>query len=84
MSIEEKINFYKENLDCFEETMDKYKYLLDQGKKSKPFPEDLPNEINLSKGLITVDEQSPSGNLASCIFEGYSHKNLFPKILVFE
>ena len=44
MSIEEKINFYKENLDCFEETMDKYKYLLDQGKKSKPFPEEYRKE----------------------------------------
>ena len=31
MSIKEKIIFYKENLDCFEETIDKYKYLLDQG-----------------------------------------------------
>jgi len=40
MSIEEKINFYKQNLDCIEETIDKYKYLLDQGKKSKPFPEE--------------------------------------------
>ena len=28
MSIEEKINFYRENLDLFDETMDKYKYLL--------------------------------------------------------
>ena len=41
MNIEEKINFYKENLDCFEETIEKYKYLLDQGKKSSPFPEDF-------------------------------------------
>ena len=40
MSIEEKINYYKQNLDCIEETIDKYKYLLDQGKKSKPFPEE--------------------------------------------
>ena len=39
MSIKEKINFYKQHLDCFDDTMDKYKYLLDQGKKSKPFPE---------------------------------------------
>ena len=39
MSIEDKINFYKENLSCFEETMDKYKYLLDQGKNARPFPE---------------------------------------------
>ena len=40
MIIEEKINFYKNNLDFFEETLDKYRYLLDQGKKSKPFPEE--------------------------------------------
>ena len=44
MSIKEKIIFYKENLDCFEETIDKYKYLLDQGKKSKPFPEEYRKE----------------------------------------
>ena len=41
MTIEEKINFYKENLDCFEETIEKYKYLLDQGKKSSHFPEEF-------------------------------------------
>ena len=40
MNIEEKIKFYKENLGCFEETMDKYKYLLDQGKKAELFPEE--------------------------------------------
>ena len=40
MSIKEKTYFYKKHLDCFEDTMDKYKYLLDQGKKSKPFPEE--------------------------------------------
>ena len=40
MSIKEKISFYKEHLDCFEDKMDKYKYLLDQGQKSKPFPEE--------------------------------------------
>ena len=27
-------------IDFFEETLDKYRYLLDQGKKSKPFPEE--------------------------------------------
>ena len=39
MRIKEKIYFYRDSLDWFEETMDKYKFLLDQGKKSKPFPE---------------------------------------------
>jgi len=40
MTIEEKITYYKESLDGFEDTMDKYKFLLDQGKKAKPFPEE--------------------------------------------
>ena len=40
MTIEEKINFYRDSLDFFEDTMDKYKFLLDQGKKSKSFPEE--------------------------------------------
>ena len=38
--IESKINFYKEHLDCFDDTMDKYKYLLDKVRASKPFPEE--------------------------------------------
>ena len=40
MTIEEKITYYKESLDCFEDAMDKYKFLLDQGKKAKIFPEE--------------------------------------------
>ena len=40
MTIEEKIKFYKDSLDYFEETMDKYKFLLDQGSKAKLFPEE--------------------------------------------
>ena len=44
MTIKNKIIFYKNALDCFEETMDKYKYLLDQGKKSQPFPEEYRKE----------------------------------------
>ena len=41
MTIEEKIKFYKESLECFEETMEKYKFLLDQGKNSPVFPEEF-------------------------------------------
>ena len=44
MTIEEKIYFYKNNLDCFEEVMDKYKFLLDQGKKALNFPEEFRQE----------------------------------------
>ena len=41
MNIKEKIKFYKENLDCFDDTMEKYKFLLDQGKKAYPFPDEF-------------------------------------------
>ena len=44
MNIEEKINYYKESLECFDDTMEKYKFLLDQGKKAKPFPEEFRQE----------------------------------------
>ena len=44
MTIEEKIHFYKNNLDCFEEVMDKYRFLLDQGKKAEIFPEEYRQE----------------------------------------
>ena len=41
MSIEEKINFYKKNLNVFDDDMEKYKFLLDQGKKAKTFTEEF-------------------------------------------
>ena len=50
MSIEEKINFYKNSLDFFEEKLEKYKFLLEQGKKSKPFPEEFRKENFKVKG----------------------------------
>ena len=41
MKIQERITFYKESLECFDETMEKYKFLLDQGKNSPVFPEEF-------------------------------------------
>ena len=49
--------------------------------RAKPFPKDLSKELASIKNIIVVDEQSPSGNLSSCIFEGFSKQNLFPKII---
>jgi len=40
-SILEKINFFRENLELFDDDMDKYKYLLDQAKNAKTFPEEF-------------------------------------------
>ena len=39
-SIEEKINYYKDSLEIFDDDMEKYKFLLDQAKNSKKFPEE--------------------------------------------
>ena len=44
MTIEEKIRFYKESLDLFDDGMEKYKFLIDQAKKAKDFPEEYRNE----------------------------------------
>ena len=43
-SIEEKINYYKESLDFFDDGMEKYKFLIDQAKNAKNFPEEFRNE----------------------------------------
>ena len=40
-SIKNKIKYYKDGLDCFSDNMEKYKFLLDQAKKSKLFPEEF-------------------------------------------
>ena len=41
----------------------------------------IPKKISSCKGLVVVDEQSTSGNLSSCVFEGFSEQNFFPKII---
>ena len=43
-TIEEKINYYKESLDLFDDGMDKYKFFIDQAKNAKDFPEEYRNE----------------------------------------
>ncbi len=43
-TIEEKINYYKESLDLFDDGMDKYKFLIDQAKNAKHFPEEYRND----------------------------------------
>ena len=44
MTINEKINYYKESLDLFDDGMDKYKFLIDQAKNAKKFPEEYRND----------------------------------------
>ena len=57
-NIEKKIKFFKENLDLFDDDMDKYKYLLDQAKNAKPFPEEFRLDSfknSLHKAIKTLD-----------------------------
>ena len=41
MSITNKIEYYKESLETFDDTLEKYRFLLDQGKKALPFHEEF-------------------------------------------
>ena len=43
-SIEEKIKYYKDCLDLFDDGMEKYKFLIDQAKNAKDFPEEYRND----------------------------------------
>ena len=43
-TIEEKINYYKESLEVFDDEIEKYKFLLDQAKNAKSFPEEYRKE----------------------------------------
>ncbi len=43
-SIKEKIEYYSDSLDTFDDGMDKYKFLIDQAKNAKSFPDEYRNE----------------------------------------
>ena len=47
MSITNKIEYYKESLETFDDTLEKYRFLLDQGKKALPFPEEFRQDLSL-------------------------------------
>ena len=49
--------------------------------RSKPFPEKLIKKLKKVKKILVVDEQTPSGNLGSCVYESLSSKKIFPKII---
>ena len=49
--------------------------------RSKPFPKKLAEELKNYQKILVVDEQTPNGNLSSCVYEGLAENNLFPKIV---
>ncbi len=75
IKIEEKINFYKNSLDSFEETMDKYKFLLDQGKKAILFPEEYRKESFKVEGCQAQVWLVPE--FKDCILNFYSDSDAF-------
>ncbi|PPR51653.1 MAG: Cysteine desulfuration protein SufE [Alphaproteobacteria bacterium MarineAlpha5_Bin10] len=72
MDIEEKILNYKKELDFFDEPIDKYKYLLDQGRKSRDFPEKYKQEVFLVKGCQAQVWLVPNYNKGTISFLGDS------------
>jgi transketolase len=48
--------------------------------RAKPFPEALLAQLTSAKGIVAVDEQTPSGALGSAMFEALSAKGSFPRI----
>tara|TARA_B100001029_G_C14936215_1_gene380552 strand:- start:153 stop:569 length:417 start_codon:yes stop_codon:yes gene_type:complete len=75
MNIEEKILLYKEELDYFEDKMDKYKYLLEQGKKADKFPEEYRKEAFLVSGCQAQVWLVPS--FKNGILDFYSDSDAF-------
>ena len=70
-TIEEKINYYKESLDLFDDGMDKYKFLIDQAKNAKDFPEEFRNDmikvnLLLKKSKLVICGQSTFAIDSSC------------------
>jgi transketolase len=49
--------------------------------QSKPFPSDLVEILRDYRGIIAVDEQTPSGSLGSAVFEACSENNFWPVIM---
>ncbi len=50
--------------------------------RSKPFPKSLSKKLKNVRKILVVDEQSPGGNLGSCVFENLSENKIFPKIII--
>ena len=53
MSIEERINDIKEDLDIFDDELEKYEYIIDLGKKLEEFDEKQQVPLNLVHGCTS-------------------------------
>ena len=66
------MNIYKKNTN---------KYVLINLFRAKPFPDKVVNIVKKINRFMIVDEQTPSGGLSSCVFEGFSKNKFYPKII---
>lgn len=57
------------------------KFFLIDLIRSKPFPQDLALFLAQTKGVVAVDEQSPSGSLAAAVFEATSCSGNFLRVV---
>ncbi len=53
MSIKDKVQEFKEDLDFFEDELQKYEFIIDLGKKLEPFDEAQQTEKNLVQGCTS-------------------------------
>ena len=53
MSVMEKVNYYKEDLDMFETPNEKFEYIFDLGKKHTTLPEDEKNDATFIEGCAS-------------------------------
>lgn len=53
MSIMEKVNYYKEDLDMFELPNEKFEYIFDLGKKHTRLPEEEKNDATFIEGCAS-------------------------------
>ena len=53
MSIEKRVEDFKEDLDFFEDELQKYEYIIDLGKKLEVFPEDNKTPANIVHGCTS-------------------------------
>ncbi|WP_230973292.1 SufE family protein [Sulfurimonas hydrogeniphila] len=61
MSVRDKVNYYKEDLEMFETPNEKFEYIFDLGKKHTVLPEEEKNEATFIEGC-----SSPAWLVGEC------------------
>jgi len=72
MTIEEKVEEYKENLDFFDDELQKYEYLIDLGKKLEELKEDEKISENIVHGCTSQVWLVCENNKDTLTFKGTS------------